>query len=240
MSSPAVFRQSSSASRQHEGVSPLSYYTLVASLPHLPAHFDVQRPPITWPRLEKRLAILGDEHACVLQQLTDFLSWDRQPLDRTEQEVIAAYDRLRETISNPLVLELVDLRIDIRTIVSGLRRRRDGKGPPEGVGRLVDTIRRNWQHPQFSLQRKHPWIEEFSRRMLAEEAEAAERLLLEVTWSVWSRMAGEYTFSFEAVLLYLARWSIVRRWTSRDAKAGKERFDRLIEETLGEYASLQF
>lgn len=217
----------------------MSYYMLVASLPHLPAHFDVQRPPITWPRLEKRLSLLREDDARVLQQLMDFLSWDRQPLDRTEEDIIAAYDQLKIDIHNPLVLELVDHRIDVRTIVSGLRRRRDGKSPPAGVGRLVETIRRHWQHPQFNLHRKHPWIEDFSRAMHAGEAVTAERLLLDVTWNTWTRMAGEYTFSFEAVLLYLARWSIVRRWTGRDAEAGREQFDRLLEETLGEYASLQ-
>jgi hypothetical protein len=38
--------------------------------------------------------------------------------------------------------------------------------------------------------------------------------------------------------LYLARWEIIDRCTSRDAEAGRERFDNLITETLGDYANL--
>ena len=57
---------------------------------------------------------------------------------------------------------------------------------------------------------------------------------------VRGNMANNFTFSFEAVLLYLARWEIVDRWTSRDADAGLVRFDQMIEETLGEYATAQF
>lgn len=218
----------------------MSYYTLIASLPHLPAHFDVERPPISRPRLEERLKLLEDNDSRTLEQLSNFLEWDRQSLDRTDAEVVSDYERLMNNIINPLIQELVNHRMDIRTIVSGLRRRHQGDGPPIGIGRLVDTIRRNWNQPQFNLQRRFPWIEEFDANRLSGKAVAAERVLFEATWQTWSRLAAEFTFSFEAVLLYLARWAIVDRWVSRNADTGRVRFETLIEETMGEYASLQF
>ncbi len=213
---------------------------LIASLPHLPPHFDVERPPITWPRLEQRLKLLREQDLVVFERLANFLAWDRQPLDRTDEEVVAEYDKLMSVLRNRLVIDIVNHRMDVRTIVSALRRRRDGKEPPIGVGRLVEPIRRNWQDPFFQLQRRHLWIEEFATRMLAGEAAEAERLLFEVTWKTWSRMAAEeFTFSFEAVLLYIARWAIVDRWTSRDVEKGRARFEELIEETLGDHANFQ-
>jgi hypothetical protein len=218
----------------------MSYYTLVASLPHLPPHFDVDRLPITRPALEERLESLRPEHQQVLQRLFDFLQWDRQPVDRTDQAMVEAYEHLLQTIHNPLVRELVDHRVDIRTIVSALRRRKAEQSPPIGIGRLVETIRRNWNHPQFNLARQHPWIVLFQERMDTGDAVGAERVLLQVTWENWARLAADYTFSFEAVLLYLARWSILDRWTSKNAAEGRERFERLVEETLGEYAQLEF
>ncbi len=218
----------------------MRYYTLIASLPHLPPHFDVERPPITWPRLEQRLKLLREEDVIVLERLTNFLAWDRQPLDRTDEDVVGEYDRLMSVLQNRLVIDIVNHRMDVRTIVSALRRKREGMGPPIGVGRLVEPIRRNWQRPFFQLQRRHPWVEEFANRMSAGEAAEAERLLFEVTWKTWSRMAAEvFPFSFEAVLLYIARWAIVDRWTSRDSEKGRVRFEQLIEETLGDYANLQ-
>ncbi len=218
----------------------MRYITLISSLPHMPPHFDVERLPITWPRLQERLKLLTEEDARVLDRLANFLTWDCQPLDRTDDEVIAEYDRLMGILQNPLVVKLVNQRMNVRTIVSAIRRRRDGAGPPPGVGDLVEPIRRNWQQPSFQLQLRYPWIEEFTTLMLAGEAVQAERLLFEITWKTWCQMAAEeFSFSFESVLLYVARWSIIDRWTSRDARAGRARFDQLIEETLGEYANLQ-
>ncbi len=216
----------------------MSYYTLIASLPHLPTHFDVERPPISRPRLNQRLKDLDEPDAEVVQQLANFLAWDRQTLDRSEQNVIDDYERLRQEIHHPIVLEIVDNRINIRTIVSALRRRRNGQDPPRGVGQLVQPIRDRWKEPQFGLQKRYPWIEPFEQCMLNGEAVAAERHLYEFTWRLYSRMADQFQFSFEAVLLYLARWSIVDRWTSRDREAGLARFDQLLEETLGEFARL--
>ena len=127
----------------------------------------------------------------------------------------------------------------MRTIVGAFRRRRDGEEPPIGVGRLVRPIRDHWKEPQFGLQRQFSWIESFEKFMLAGEAVEAERVLYEYSWESRCRMAAQFHFSFEAVLLYLARWSIVDRWTSRDVEAGHARFDQLLEETLGDYAKLK-
>ena len=67
---------------------------------------------------------------------------------------------------------------------------------------------------------------------------AVERTLLGVTWNHWAKLAERYFFSFEAVLLYLARWEIVSRWTSRDAALGRQRFHQLVTESLDEYVNL--
>ena len=214
------------------------YYTLIASLPNLPSHFDVERTPITRPRLAERLQMLHPRDAAVIEQVAAFLAWDRQPLDRTDQEVIATYDKLMVQISNPVLRELVETRMDTRTISSGLRRRRAGLPPPPGVGKWVAHIRRHYNHPEFNLQGRYPWIGRMDRLTEQGDAMAAQRLLFDVNYRQWSRIAERYTFSFEAVILYLARWEIIDRWTSRDADTGRQRFEQLITETLGDYAHL--
>lgn len=218
----------------------MTYYTLISSLPHLPAHFDdASRPPISRDRLNERLKLLRDDDLKVLRQLVDFIAWDRQVTDRPESEIVDHYKRLTHEIKHPLVLEVIEHRMNARTIVSALRRRRDGLDPPTGVGNLVGPITRRWGEPQFGLQSGFPWIEDFNQKMLAGRAVAAERVLFEWSWQACLRLASQFTFSFDAVLMYLARWSIVDRWTSRSGKIGLERFDSMIEETLGEYATLK-
>jgi hypothetical protein len=212
-----------------------NYYTLIASLPALPSRFDVDRCPITWPRLEQRLRLLEPDDAETLRRLIDFLAWDRQPLDRTDADVIVRHKSLLETIRHPLVRQIVDDRMDMRTIISGLRRRRLNQGPPPGVGRWTETIRRRWNEPQFGLQTRYPWIVKLEQLLNDDELDEADRLILSVNWERWKRAAANYHFTFDAVLLYVARWAIVNRWTSRNAQLGRDRITKTVSQLVESY-----
>jgi hypothetical protein len=215
-----------------------SYYMLIASLPNLPPHFDVEQIPIKRPLLVERLRMLHPADARVINQVIAFLAWDRQPLDRTDQEVFATYRRLMATISNALLREVIEIRMNYRTIIAALRRRRVGQSAPPGVGPWVDQIRRNFQHPTFQLHGRYPWIEPLDRLLAEADPMRAQHLLFDVSYRQWSRRAEQFTFCFEALILYLVRWDIIERWTSRDAEVGRQRFEKLITETLGDYAHL--
>jgi hypothetical protein len=217
-----------------------SYYTLVASLPRLPARFEeAERVPITWIRLQERLKMLEPTDMEVVEQVLSFLLWDRQSRERTDDQVIDHYGRLMETIDNPLARHIVSFRIDVRTIMSGLRRRRRGDPPPRGVGQWVRQIAAQWEHPDFSLAERHPWIPLADEALNREDFIEVERLLLEATWNEWVRLSEKYHFSFETIVLYLVRWEIVKRWTHLDFELGQQRFEHLLEETLGDYVQLQ-
>lgn len=215
-----------------------SYYTLVSSLPALPSHFDVDRPPISRPRLFERLKMLHPEDARVIDQWITYIAWDRQVIDRKDEEVVETYKTLMPTITNDALRELITIRMDIRTIITAIRHRRDGLPPPIGVGQWVQHIQRNYQHPEFQLQGRFDWIGKFDNFLATGDALGAQRLLFETSYRKWSRMSLGYTFSFEAVLFYLARWEIIDRWTSKDSEAGRARFETMITETLGEHAHL--
>ena len=215
-----------------------SYYTLVASLPALPWSFQTDRVPITWPRLEHRLKMLTPEDSEVVNQLRTILFWDQQRRDHTDEEVISHYDQFMSTIQNRLAGEIVSFRMDIRTIVSGLRRRRRGLPPPSGVGQWTEPIRRNWDHPQFNLARQHSWIAEVEGLLSTPDCLDVERILLGVGWKHWTRLADQHYFDFEAVLLYLARWDILNRWVDLDATLGQQRFEQLVTESISEYHNL--
>jgi hypothetical protein len=215
-----------------------SYYTLIASLPPLPVHVDVERMPITRERLGSRASMLEPGDRVIIQQLFDFLHWDRQSLERTDEDVIRQYNKVMATVQNPLAREIIDLTMNARTILAALRRRRRGLEPPRGVGRWVEYIRRHWQHPTFALDLHYPWIAEVDRLHAAGDTLAVQRILLESGWRYWKRRADEYFFSFEAVLLYVIRWEVLYRWVHRDADVGAQKFEALLLETLGDYANL--
>ncbi|MDP1562136.1 MAG: DUF2764 family protein [Pirellulaceae bacterium] len=215
-----------------------TYYDLIASLPGLPIRFDVERPPISGLRLMERLQILDADDAAVVEQWTNFVGWDRQVLERTDDDVAQSYHRLIGEISNATLLELIQHRMDTRTIIAAIRRRRAGMPPPTGVGQWVDKIRRDFQHPQFQLQTLYPWIGRFDQLMGEGQALEAQRIVFEFNYRELEELAPNDMFSFEAILIYLVRWEIIDRWTSLDEAAGKTRFETMIRETLGEYAHL--
>lgn len=176
--------------------------------------------------------MLGDDDKNTVEQVQRFLLWDRQQPARTDEDVQIEYDRLTGSISNKLVRDIINHRMDVRTITCALRRRRLELDPPTAVGQYVDHIRKHWHHPDFRLLRVHPWIPRVRDALDAGEPLQVERQLLIATWNRWVKLADEFYFSFETVLLYLARWEIVDRWTRLDESSGQQKFDELLAHML--------
>ena len=182
--------------------------------------------------------MLDERDQQVLDRVADFLVWDRQQRDRTDEEVRRRYDDFVRQTSNPLVRHIVEYRLTVRTIVSALRRRRRGLEPAPGVGPWSRHIEQHWQQPDFGLSHTFPWIQELLKCFEGDHPDETERILLEVTWREWRRLADQQHFNFEAVILYLVRWDILYRWTSRDAAAGQRKFNELLTEAMGDYGRL--
>jgi hypothetical protein len=218
-----------------------SYYTLISSLPQLPRDFEEGEVPITAATLRRRLSMLDHEHRRIVQQLSDFFRWDRQPPDRTDAEIRATYQRLIAEIRNPLVARLVKHRIEMRTLVAAVRCQRGNLPPPELPALPLSLwIHRHWDQPGFRLSARFDWLPRFCLALDDNQLQEAQRRLFAELWKLWSRLDQHYHFSFESVVLYLARWEILHRWASQDALRGQQRFDDLVDEFLrSKMASLQ-
>ncbi len=215
-----------------------AYYTLVASLPALPPHLETGQIPMPRRALENRLKMLTRDDAETVEQWWVFLDPDRHRRQRTDEEVGRRHDELRSKLANPLARQMVAYQSDIRMIVSGLRRRRRDLPPPPGAGGLADQVRRNWRQPDFQLGWRYAWIADVDQRLGAGDCLAVERILLETEWNHWRRLAEHQHFSLAAVLLYLARWTLLSRWASHDAALGRQRLEQLVVESMHEYANL--
>jgi hypothetical protein len=215
---------------------------LVSSLPQLPARYDSGRLPVSWITVRDRLRMLEREDRRVTKQVGLYFIWDRQPLDRTDDEVIARYHELLKHTTNALVRHLIQSRTEMRLLISAVRRQRRGLGPPAWAGKVAGAealtiqIRKYWNQPHFNLGARYRWVEAFARAYDSGDVLEAQRVVFNERWNDWTRIAERHTFSFEAIIAYLVRWEIIERWTSQNADAGRVRFANLIEETLGEYA----
>ena len=211
------------------------YYDLIASLPHLP-HFErADRLPITRLRLEQRLALLRPAHAEQLGRARSLVGW-RLDASRWKSDAAQA-DEYTALMAAPLDASLKDyvtFRMDQRTLVAALRRKRDGleslaQAGRWGVGPWVRHVQTRWGEPDFGLARLFPWLPLARDLLAAGEARGLERLLMDVAWRRLNRHAERDTFSFEAVFAYFFKWDMLQAWLASDADQGKTRFRELID-----------
>jgi hypothetical protein len=212
---------------------------LICSLPALPIRFDVDRLPISPERLQERLRMLEPEDAREIRSLSQILEWSTRFAETTDAAVVQRYSELMAPIESPLVREAAAAVVDARMIVAALRRRRRGLGPPTvGIGQWFDQIRRHFAEPDLGLAHAYPRLAELQRRLEEGDALAFHRGLLEATWEYLRRRSNDHYFDFGAVVLYVARWTIIHHWQQLEAGRGKAIFETLVAEALGEHADV--
>lgn len=219
------------------------YYDLVSSLPPLPYFEKATRNPINRDRLNDRLMMLEPEDQAVVQQVGKFLAWQRQPAARTDREIAGMYDRFLEESRLPLLHAMVENRMNQRTVMAALRRKRKGlpkpgKGELWGVGSWVLGLERNWDAPHFKLASVFGWIPEVQTLLDAHKALDLDRLLMSEEWKWLDGLECRSEFSFEALLAYLFKWDILDLWLSHNTETAKERFEELVAEVTGEHYKL--
>lgn len=217
------------------------YYTLVTSLPHLPRFDKADRLPISRERLIQRLKMLDSDDYKLAEIVAEFITWRRQPMDRTNAEIVSIYNQGLKTIFESRLLQpLFELPVNQKTIITALRRREKGlprpsPGEPWGVGPLVLHIEHNWDKPFFKLHSTYPWIVQAQSYLHEGELLKLEYLLANLIWNKLEYLLIKNYFGFEVVVAYLLKWDILQQWLSYMTEEAKDRFDKLVSETINEY-----
>ena len=216
------------------------YYTLMASLPALAPLFSERRPPCSRYSLEQRLRMLEPDDARELDALGRLMMWASLPLEISDREVVEMAEAVTSEIRSPVIREVTEWRMELRTVVAAIRRRAAGEPAPAksevwGFGRWTRALERNWGRSDFGLGGALPWIPEFNERVEKLDSLGFERSLLQLVWTYLSRKAEGHYFDFEAVALYVQRWDIIHRWSIYDAADAAKRFDELMKASWGRY-----
>jgi hypothetical protein len=216
-----------------------SYHMLVSSLPPLPPHFEVDRLPISLERLRHRLRLLEPEDAREMEHMLDVLRWSRQFEESNDIAVVKRYDELMREITDPVVHEVLTVGMDVHMITTALRRRQRGMGPPAvGIGQWFEQIRRNFNQPDFGLGGAFPRLAQGVALFEQGKILHLHRYLMKTTWDYLRKRADDYYFSFQAVVLYVSRWNVIRQWEELQAERGRPIFEALVEGALGDYANV--
>lgn len=216
------------------------YVQLISSLPGHGSLFRATLTPLSRINLRQRLALLEAEDAQLMDQVAELLDWHRHRIERSDAEIVERARQVIPTLENTFVRELVEWRLESRTLVAALRRRRRGDNVPGpgvawGYGRWLPMIRAHWHEPQFGLERVFPWLPEAREHLENGNASALEKLLLGMFWDHLDRVSLGHEFDFEAVLIYMMRWDLVARWVGYQAEGAAQRFNEMVEEALAHF-----
>lgn len=182
--------------------------------------------------------MLQPHDARVIEEMSEFLAWERQPLERTDQDVVNRFNQFMAIVDNQFAKELIRYAVKVRLIIAALRCRRLKLDPPVGIEPISSRISGGWSHPDFQMGNEFPWIGELDAKLKSDAPFDLERMILNIVWRYTGQLADQFHFTFEAVMLYLVRWEGVYRWTQRNAAVGQEKFEQLVTETMGEYAEM--
>ena len=216
------------------------YISLIASLPITIDLFKAKLPPLSRLNLEKRLRGLNEEDAKLLQKIEDLTRWLNQPMEQTDADYVLRAKFHIENIENEFLTKLVQDRLELRTVMTALRKRKRGDPAPLpgeawGVGRWVDHIRQYWNEPDFRLVNAFPWITKANRLISTDDSLGLERLILNEVWQSLGRAGEEHYFDLESVIIYVMRWDVIARWTSYNGESAVNRFNELVSTGLGEH-----
>lgn len=222
---------------------PHAYIMLISSLPRPEALFLEKRPPLSRLKLESRLRVLTPEDARVLELTERVLHWGELPITLTDEEIVARAKEALQEIESETVRQIIQGRLEIRTCMVALRRRRRGGPAPApgtvwGFGRWTSHIARNWNEASFRLDGTFPWLREADRLLKEGDALALQRLILEQAWKNAVSHKAEHEFDLEAVVIYVIKWNIVDRWGRYNGVGAAKRFEELTEAALGDHTAL--
>lgn len=219
------------------------YVRQIASLPSI-GLLSEKEPPINRSRLAERLKDIAPEDQAEIDAMISILSWSQIDVGDDDAAFLDRAETVMATIRSKELRAALLERLEIRTLVAALRRRHAGGDAPArgerwAFGRYVETIRANWDRPDFGVAPFFPWVLPAREKLEAGDAAGLERIVLDEAWAVSERYAFAHHFDFEALAFYVLRWRLADRWARYDADAAAMRFEELLDEAVDEAGAIR-
>lgn len=219
------------------------YVTLMASLPYHGRLFGARQTPLSRFQLNKRLAWLEPDHAATLSSIESLLRWGRNLLLETDAGFLQKAREVLDNLDNELLADIVNNRLENRTLIAALRKRALGHPVPAdneswGHGRWLRVMQNHWAEPDLGLGHVYPWVVDAERLLRRGDTLGLERLFMDMSWRYLARYGAGHYFDFEAVAVYVLRWDLIDRWTRYNDEEAQQRIVGLADAGLGTYQQM--
>jgi hypothetical protein len=217
------------------------YYTLMASLPHLPPLEQATTLPISWLQLQKRVSMLEEEDALLVEQIQKLFAWYYHPSSTRNHKIIQLYKELmHNSASHPHIQQIITDILNQRTIVTAFRMKYADMHFTQseeawGIQKDRATIERHWDQDDFKLGYEYPWVNEVKKLFTQNDPYGLTKLLMGLIYKKAEELKAKDPFTLEAFIAYLIQWANLQKWLSYEAKKATQRFDNLILEAHREY-----
>jgi hypothetical protein len=216
------------------------YTTLICSLPSYESLFASKQAPISRIQLEKRLQLLTPQDYSDIQRMMHWVEWRDHAFDTSDEQLIADIQAVLPLIVNDGVRELVEWRLNWRSVIAAVRRKLRGDPPPPknsswGMSPWLDHMQRHWQQPYLGLEKHLPWVVELTQLLQAEKHLPAEHFILHRIWQALDVHAFEHEFDLQAVAIYCMRWDLLIRWSSYNSNVAHTRFTALVNDAVSNF-----
>lgn len=217
------------------------YYTLMSSLPHLPRLEQAKILPISWLQLQKRISMLEEDDATLVDQVQKLFAWYYHPSGTRNHEIVQLYKELMQsTAPHPHIQQIITDILNQRTIVTAFRMKYANMHFTQneevwGIQKDRATIERHWDQDDFKLGYTYPWVNEVKNLFAQNDPYGLTKLLMELIYQKAEELKVKDPFALEAFMAYLIQWANLQKWLSYEAKKATQRFDNLISEAHREY-----
>lgn len=213
------------------------YTGLICSLPACNSLFGAKNTPISRYQLHQRLRELEPEDAEDIRHLSELLDWFQQPVGRSDEQLMALFNRYLQAIHSPDIREMLVWRMTFRSVVAALRKRHHGDDFPGiswAYGRWMPLIKQHWHEPTLGLEKYLPWVAEAVQCLREERAMDLEKLVLNHVWQWLERLSWEHQFDLAGVAIYRMRWDLISRWVCYNPELARTRFADMVDKVVAQ------
>lgn len=216
------------------------YVYVATRLPYLTNIFSYTKEPIVYAKWQEIIADLTEAHQQELLEIQKITKWGAGVEKFTMAEYFQHADKLlRHYKKNTCIYNILFSTVNLRIYVAVLRLQQTNNPiAMDFAGTIfettIDNIIAKQKLPYFGMEYEYPWIKDALPYLRADKSFEFERFLLNHHWQLLAKMSANNWFNFNAIVIFMLKMNLIRRWLKYDAERAKSRLENMINDYVKE------